>query len=259
MSNQQQIGRWSSARRRAGRDSLRGLQAIRGFTLLEIVIAVAIFAVIASIIFPGLLQFLEMRERVDEKHHQVVALQKTFQFIANDLRFASNRLAKDEYGEPAKTTLSVNDDSLLELTAQYPDLSLDGLSVPRRVSWFLEDGVLYRVQSPVLDPDSDTRTMEQTMLEGIEDVEIKVTQIVDGRNEEDDKWEEQSRLPDLIDITVKMPEGLEYRRLITMLSNDKSLAASVTLNAQTAANNSGAEQGLEDLDQDSEGPEGQQQ
>lgn len=212
-----------------------------GFTLLEIIIAVAIFGVIASIIFPGLLQFLDMRERVDAKHQQVVSLQKTFQFLANDLRFASNRLAKDEYGEASKTTLSINDDSLLELTAQYPDLSLEGLNVPRRVSWRLEDGVLSRIQSPVLDPDADTRVMVQTMLEGIEDIEIEVSHIVDGRDTKENRWEEQTRLPDLIDIIIAMPDGLEYRRLISMLSNDKSLAASATLNAQAAANSSGQE------------------
>ena len=51
-----------------------------GFTLLEIIVAVAIFGVIASIVFPALLQFLDMRERVDEKHQQISGLQKTFQF-----------------------------------------------------------------------------------------------------------------------------------------------------------------------------------
>lgn len=216
---------------------------VKGFTLLEIVVAVAIFAVIASIVFPGMLQFLEMRDRVDAKHKLVVSLQKTFQFMANDLRFASNRLAKDEYGEPAKTTLSIDDDSLMQLTAQYPDLSLGGLNVPRRVTWQFEDGVLSRIQSPVLDPDADTRTMVQTMLEGVEDIDIQIRHIVDGRDTEDDKWEEQTRLPDLLDITIEMQGGLKYRRLITMLSNDKSLAASVTSNAQAAGGESSQDQG----------------
>ena len=79
----------------------------KGFTLIEIIVASAIFAVIAGIVFPALIQFLEVRDRIEQKHQHIVSLQKTFLFIANDLRFASNRLGKDQFGETAKTTLSI--------------------------------------------------------------------------------------------------------------------------------------------------------
>ncbi|MFT4629352.1 MAG: general secretion pathway protein J [Arenicella sp.] len=203
-----------------------------GFTLLEIMVAVAIFGVIASIVFPALLQFLDMRERVDEKHQQISGLQKTFQFLANDLRFASNRLSKDEYGDVGKTTLSINDDYLIDLTALYSDLSLQGLAVPRRVRWQLVDGVLQRVQFPVMDPEVDTRVMIQSLLENVEDVEIKVSHIADGREKTDSDWEEQKRLPDLIDVTVKLGKGIEYRWVFSMLGADSDAATEAVLNAQ---------------------------
>lgn len=203
-----------------------------GFTLLEIIIAVAIFGVIASIIFPALLQFLDMRERVDEKHQQISGLQKTFQFLANDLRFASNRLSKDEYGDIGKTTLSINDDYLIDLTALYSDLSLHGLAVPRRVRWQLVDGVLQRVQFPVMDPEADTRVMIQSLLQDVEDVEIEVSHVEDGRDNTDSDWDQQKRLPDLIDITIKMPKGIEYRRVFSMLGADSDAASTAALNAQ---------------------------
>ena len=203
-----------------------------GFTLLEIIVAVAIFGVIASIVFPALLQFLDMRERVDEKHQQISGLQKTFQFLANDLRFASNRLSKDEYGDIGKTTLSINDDYLIDLTALYSDLSLQGLAVPRRVRWQLVDGVLQRVQFPVMDPDADTRVMIQSLLENVEDVDIEVSHIIDGRDNTDSDWDEQKRLPDLIDVTVKMGKGIEYRRIFSMLGADSDAATAAVQNAQ---------------------------
>ena len=214
-----------------------------GFTLLEIIIAVAIFGVIASIVFPALLQFLDMRERVDEKHQQISGLQKTFMFLANDLRFASNRLSKDEYGDVGKTTLTINDEYLIDLTALYSDLSLQGLAVPRRVRWQLVDGVLQRIQFPVMDPEADTRVMIQSLLENVEDVDIEVSHVEDGRDNTDSDWDEQKRLPDLIDVTIKMPEGIEYRRVFSMLGANSDAASAAALNAQppgTGKNNPGS-------------------
>jgi len=188
-----------------------------GFTLLEIVVAVAIFGVIASIIFPALFQFLEMRDRVDEKNQQMVSLQKTFQFLANDLRFAANRISKDEFGDAGKTTLIINDDHLIDLTSFYPDISLNGLNVPRRVNWQLQDGNLQRVQYPVMDPESETRLIIQDLLQNVENVDIQVHVVENGRDNKDNEWEEQARLPDLIDIVIEMPDGIEYRRVFSML------------------------------------------
>ena len=188
----------------------------KGFTLLEIVVAVAIFAVISSILFPALFQFLEMRERVDEKHQQISGLQKTFLFLANDLRFAVNRLSKDEYGDQRKTTILLDDDNLIEFTTAYPDLSLNGLNVPRRVIWQLNDGVLQRVQYPVMDPESETRKILQSLLINVKSVEFKVSQIKDGRDNVDSRWQEQSYLPDLIEVNIELDNDIEYRRVFTM-------------------------------------------
>ena len=193
-----------------------------GFTLIEIVIAVAIFAVIISIVFPALLQFLQMRERVVEKNEEIINLQKTFLFLANDLRYAANRLDKDEFGDLRKTTISIGDDSVLDFTALYPDLAVDGLNVPRRVRWILEDDVLTREQFPVMDPENDTRKLIQSLMTDIDDINIQVHEIQEGRDRVESAWEEQQKLPDLIDIEITMINGVEYRRLFTMFGGDAS-------------------------------------
>ncbi len=205
------------------------LKTDKGFTLLEVMIAVAIFGVISSIIFPALIQFLDMRDRVDQKHRQVSQLQKTFLFFANDLRFAANRLSKDEYGEIGKTTLVLNDDSLLDFTGIYPDFNLEGQSVPRRVQWKLEDGTLKRLQYPVMDPEADTRVMVQSLLADVQDIEIEVSHIVDGRDETDDKWDEQAKLPDFIDIKIELESGVEYRRAFSMQGGDAKAAIAAVI------------------------------
>lgn len=195
-----------------------------GFTLIEVIIAVAIFGIIIAMVAPTMIQFIKIRERVIIKHEQIEGLQKTFLFMAKDMRFASNRLGKDEYGEVGDATLSVGDDGLIDFTAMYPDLNLGGLNVPRRVRWVLEEGVLQRVQSPVMDPDGDTRVFKQSFLKGVDKVEIELSSIEDGRDSTSKRWNEETRLPDMISIVIKMDNNIEYQRLFTMLGGDKTEA-----------------------------------
>lgn len=210
-----------------------------GFTLIEVMVAVGIFAVIASIVGPAMVQFLNIRERVNDKQDQLDGLQKTFLFLANDFRYASNRLGKDEYGELGDATLSVGDDSLVDLTTSYPDLNLDGLNVPRRVRWVLEDKVLQRIQSPVMDPDGDTRVLRQNLLKGVDDVEIELSIVADGRDDTSKRWDEQNRLPDKISVMIEMESGVKYQRVFTMLGADNIEALAASLN-QNGGNNSGS-------------------
>jgi len=209
----------------------------RGFTLIEMMVSVAIFGVMASIIFPALIQFLDARDRIDEKHQQIVGMQKTFLFLAQDLRFASNRLGKDEFGGLGKSTLRVNEgENLVELTALYPDLNLNGLGVPRRVKWVLEGTTLQRIQYPVMDPDQDTRIIRQNLMENVENVKITLMHILDGSNVEADTWESESRLPDTFEIVVTLESDIEYRRVFTMLSGDKLQAIAAALSAGANTN-----------------------
>ncbi len=217
-------------------DSLSGSNlrsSTAGFTLIEVMVAVGIFAVIASIVGPALFQFLEIRERASAKQEQLESLQKTFLFLANDLRYAANRLGKDKFGDAADATLVVGDDALLELTTAYPDLNLGGLAVPRRVSWRLEDGVLQRLQSPVMDPDSDTRRLQQTLLSDVRDIEIEMSSIEDGRDNTSKRWEEKTRLPDKISVTIELENKTEYQRVFTMLGGNSLDAVAASLNSSS--------------------------
>ncbi len=214
----------------------------KGFTLIEMMVSVAIFGVMASIIFPALIQFLDARDRIEEKQTYLIGLQKTFLFLAQDMRFASNRLGKDEFGERGKATMSVNDgDALVELTALYPDLNLDGLSVPRRIRWVLDGNVLQRIQYPVMDPDPDTRIIRQVLLSDVRSVDIELKTIIDEREETTDTWNDESRLPDLMEFTVLFESGVEYTRSFSMINGDTLDAIAAAQSADPSTSNNGEE------------------
>ena len=197
---------------------------VSGFTLMEVIVSVAIFAIIAAITFPALIQFLDIRERLNLKNDSLSDMQRVFLFFNRDVTYAVNRLGKDEFGETVDAPLIVGDDVLLELTTSYQDYELEGAAIPRKVKWVYENEELIRIQYPVLDPDGDTRVYRQRLLENVDDVQIVVYSIDEGRENEDRRWDEEARLPNMLKMVIELKNGVSYEKYATMLSGDREQA-----------------------------------
>ncbi len=88
-----------------------------GFTLLELVIAMAIFAIMSTIAYSGLNNVLTAKERTDEQAQQLVRLQLAFTHMGRDISQAVNRGIRDEYGESQPALVGRDlDGYLIELT-----------------------------------------------------------------------------------------------------------------------------------------------
>ena len=85
-----------------------------GFTLLEMVVAIGIFAIIASISYSSLTQFISARDMIESKQEELTALQMTMTLIGRDVRFMLNRPVRDSYGDEESMLLSGEDLSLAE-------------------------------------------------------------------------------------------------------------------------------------------------
>ncbi len=197
---------------------------VSGFTLMEVIVSVAIFAIIAAITFPALIQFLDIRERLNLKNDSLSDMQRVFLFFNRDVTYAVNRLGKNEFGETVDAPLIVGDDVLLELTTSYQDYELEGAAIPRKVKWVYENEELIRIQYPVLDPDGDTRVYRQRLLENVDDVQIVVYSIDEGRENEDRRWDEEARLPNMLKLVIELKNGVSYEKYATMLSGDREQA-----------------------------------
>ena len=71
----------------------------KGFTFIEVMVAVAIFGVISSICFAALSQYLKVREGIERSNREIQQLQRAFSLMERDLRFLVNRPVRDEYGD----------------------------------------------------------------------------------------------------------------------------------------------------------------
>ena len=72
---------------------------IKGFTLLEMVVAVAIFAVMAGIAYGGLNQTIKTANQVSESNQRLSELQFAMSYFSRDWLQVSSRKIRNQYGD----------------------------------------------------------------------------------------------------------------------------------------------------------------
>lgn len=193
-----------------------------GFTLLEMVVAIGIFAIIASISYSSLTQFIGARDMIESKQEKLTALQMTMTLIGRDVRFMLNRPVRDSYGDEESMLLSGEDLSLAEneffrLTTSHPDPGVPVTSRMQRVGWRLEDGELQRVRWDVLDRDADSKEYFRTVLSGVAAVEVRYYAYTEnGELESDGEWDGEGTLPVGVEFLLTMDNGKEYKRIFAV-------------------------------------------
>lgn len=197
-----------------------GSARARGFTLLEMVIAIAIFAVIGAISYGTLDNFLAMRESLAARNEQNTRLARTIGHFERDVRFMAPRPVRDGLGENVPA-LAAHDERrqteglLMELTALAPSLAGNAWHRPRRIGWVLRDGVLIRQSWPVLDRDLDSAPHESALIDRVAVADVRFY----GRDEDGDidrraEWDDPFRLPEAVELMLTLDDGATYRRLV---------------------------------------------
>ena len=117
----------------------------QGFTLLEILIALAIFAVMSMMAYAGLAAVLDARASTVPRAQQLAQLQTTLYLLNEDLSQVINRPLRDQLGssEPAFSIGRGNE--ILVFTRTVPSWSTNSSENNLlRVSYSLEKEALYR-------------------------------------------------------------------------------------------------------------------
>lgn len=175
-----------------------------GFTLLELLVAVLVFAFISALASGGFNAVLSTASRSEEQMTRLAELQKAMVIMARDIEQAVERSIRDEFGGTLPPLVGSQSTTLLEFSRTgLRNPSKVARSHIQRVAYRHEDGVLYRLSWPVLDRAQDTEANEYQLIEGINEVEIRYL---------DDNRDWQGQWPPLVAVpgaTNGLPKAIE--------------------------------------------------
>lgn len=137
-----------------------------GFTLLELLVAMAIFAIMAVMAYGGLKTVIDTRRATQAKAAQLRQLQQALYLLNEDLQQAVSRPVRDELGGGEEAFRGGNGRELLSLTRAVPTLPPDGgRSRLQRVGYRFESGKLYRLVWNTLDRTQQSRPLRKRILD----------------------------------------------------------------------------------------------
>ena len=146
-----------------------------GFTLIEVLVAMAITAVIAVLAYVSLSTVIVGVDSVRSEADQINTLNRAFQVLARDIRQVVDRPILDEFGSrEAALEGGPLARQMLALTRagwhNTVDLSRSSL---QRVAYYLEEDRLIRASWSVLDRSGSSEPREVTLLEGVESFDLQ--------------------------------------------------------------------------------------
>ncbi|NND66455.1 MAG: type II secretion system minor pseudopilin GspJ [Halioglobus sp.] len=209
---------------------------MRGFTLLEVLIALAITAFVSMVAYTSISAALAGVESLRENAGRTYDVNRAWMFVSRDLRQLAQRPVRDEFGQ-IEPILAGGELARFPLSFtrtgwhnphRYPRSHL------QRVNYRVEDEALWRDTYPVLDRDANTEAQTVKLLEGVEYMELKflgdVNQLSERRDDEAlrtddwaDNWVHEVGAPGgslappaAIEIRLQLTDWGEMRRLYAL-------------------------------------------
>lgn len=189
-----------------------------GFTLVELLIALSIFALLTTIAYSGLNQILHAGGRTAEADSQLRGLQMAMVTLQRDFSQLTPRPIQDGLGGrlPAlQLTTAFNSNIELTRSGWHNPLQ-EKRSLLQRVFYFQRDDQLIRTHWNQLDRTSTTKLIESPILKGIQQFRVRV---LDQQHQWYEEWPpaseglDSSLLPTAIEIELDSREFGTIRRL----------------------------------------------
>lgn len=190
----------------------------RGFTLIELMVAVFITAILFAIGYGAVNQAVKNREGLEQQQERLLAVQTAMRTIAQDVNQLAMRPIRDPNGNdllPVIVASGSNKERLVELTrggwanpagVQRPAL--------QRVVYLFEENTLRREYWPVLDPLLSTEPIKKDLCTGVKSVTFRYMDV--GRNWRD-TWPPNTAVSNANQVNLRIrPIAIE----VTLELND---------------------------------------
>ena len=193
-----------------------------GFTLIEILVAMAIFAILSALAYGTLSQIITSSDVLSSRMDRIQSIQRTMRLIAQDFLQLSPRPVRDELGDGFGAALRSDFQSgyTVELTRGGWN---NPMTLPRgtlqRAAYRLEEDELIRYHWRVLDRTFSNEVISETLLDDVEGIAFLFMQ---ENGEWSDQWPPQGRQgplglrlrPRAVQIVLTLVDEGELTRLI---------------------------------------------
>lgn len=193
-----------------------------GFTLLEIIVAVAVFTVMAAMAYGGLNTVLDTRARAMAHNQRTADIQIAVSRLARDLEQFATRGIRDRFGDPQAAFLA-------DPRQPYPlEFTRHGWRNPlqtqrssmQRVAWDLEEDTLTRYYWRHLDRGDDAEPLRQPLLEEVDEMRLR---FLDVAREWHEQWPplnpeagSQTGNPIAVEFILELEDRGRIRRLVNL-------------------------------------------
>ncbi|MEM1112406.1 MAG: type II secretion system minor pseudopilin GspJ [Pseudomonadota bacterium] len=206
----------------------------RGFTLIEVLIALAITALVSALAYASLSAAIDGVEGTREQATRTAELNRAWTILSRDLRQFVSRPVRDEFGEvePALLGGPASRYTLSFTRTGWHNPNRLARSNLQRVNYLVEEETLWREAWSVLDRAASSEAQRVRLLDGVEDIRLaflRSLEDLEPGNEgvETRNWPEswvadpsQPGLgiapPVAIEITLELADYGELRRLYVL-------------------------------------------
>jgi len=217
-----------------------------GFTLMEVLIAVTITAVIGLGVWQVIANVVASRDRVNEVAEQFDAIQRTILLLERDITQIVNRSGRDIYGDFKPALSSREEDFVIVLTRQgWRNLRWSLRSTLQRVGWEYTGDELHRRYWRMVDQGQEESSRDLLMLSDVTDFKVR---FLDKQRNWNDTWPDDESLanttpgsrPEIalplgIEITLEHERFGELVRTFSLPDFDNEVAQGVVSNANDAS------------------------
>jgi len=194
----------------------------RGFTLIEVLVALAVFGIMSMIAYSALGTTLSNADFLANRMDRIQSIQRAIRYLSTDLMQAAPRPIRSEVGDDFQPALvsTLSSDYLLELThGGWGNPAGLPRGTQQRVAYRLEEDKLVRYHWNVLDRTYANEPFAIELLDGVESLYFRY---IDATGEVSEVWPPQLQAgaiglrsrPRAVELILTLADQGEIHRLL---------------------------------------------